>query len=44
MKLVVEPSGATGLAALRKVAPEIHGMKVGVVISGGNTDFRWLDR
>jgi threonine dehydratase len=44
MKLVVEPSGATGLAALRRIAPEIHGMKVGVIISGGNTDFRWLDR
>jgi threonine dehydratase len=42
MKLVVEPSGATGLAALRQIAPEIHGMKVGVIISGGNTDFRWL--
>jgi len=42
MKLVVEPSGATGLAALREIAPEIHGMKVGVIISGGNTDFRWL--
>jgi threonine dehydratase len=44
MKLVVEPSGATALAALRRITPEIHGMKVGVVISGGNTDFRWLDR
>jgi threonine dehydratase len=44
MKLVVEPSGATGLAALREIAPEIYGMKVGVIISGGNTDFRWLAR
>ena len=44
MKLVVEPSGATGLAALRAIAPEIYGMKVGVIISGGNTDFRWLAR
>jgi threonine dehydratase len=44
MKLVVEPSGATGLAALRGIAPEIYGMKVGVIISGGNTDFRWLAR
>jgi len=42
MKLVVEPSGATGLAALRKVAPRLKGSKVGVVISGGNTDFAWL--
>jgi threonine dehydratase len=44
MKLVVEPSGATGLAALRVMVPEIYGMKVGVIISGGNTDFRWLAR
>jgi threonine dehydratase len=44
MKLVVEPSGATGLAALRAIVPEIYGMKVGVIISGGNTDFRWLAR
>ena len=42
MKLVVEPSGAVGLAVLREIFPEIHGMKVGVVISGGNTDFAWL--
>jgi threonine dehydratase len=42
MKLVVEPSGAVGLAALREIVPEIHGMRVGIVISGGNTDFQWL--
>jgi threonine dehydratase len=44
MKLVVEPSGATGLAALRHLAPELRGATVAVVISGGNTDFSWLDR
>ena len=43
MKLVVEPSGAAGLAAIRTVADEIEGMRVGVIISGGNTDFRWLE-
>lgn len=43
MKLVVEPSGATVLAALRRLAPELAGKRVGVVISGGNTDFRWLE-
>jgi threonine dehydratase len=42
MKLVVEPSGAAGLAALRKIAGEVTGRRVGVIISGGNTDFRWL--
>jgi threonine dehydratase len=37
MKLVVEPSGALGLAALlsRSVAPE---GRVGIVLSGGNVD------
>jgi threonine dehydratase/serine racemase len=40
MKLVVEPSGATALAALR--ALDVSGMRVGVILSGGNTDFGWL--
>ncbi|MGB5736170.1 MAG: threonine/serine dehydratase, partial [Thiohalocapsa sp.] len=44
MKTVVEPSGATGLAALRRVADRFAGGRVGVVISGGNTDFAWLER
>ncbi len=40
MKLVVEPSGATGLAAARKL--DVAGKRVGIIISGGNTDLRWL--
>jgi len=40
MKLVVEPSGATGLAAVRAMG--VHGLRVGVIVSGGNTDFSWL--
>jgi threonine dehydratase len=44
MKLVVEPSGATGLAALRRLAARYRGTRVGVIISGGNTDFGWLVR
>ena len=43
MKLVVEPSGATGLAALRTIADAVGGRRIGVIISGGNTDFRWLE-
>ena len=42
LKIVVEPSGATVLAALRAIAPELRGRRIGAVISGGNTDFRWL--
>ena len=39
MKIVVEPSGALGLAALLTQAVEIiPGEKIGVVISGGNVD------
>jgi threo-3-hydroxy-L-aspartate ammonia-lyase len=40
MKLVVEPTGALGFAALlaRKIAPR---GKVGVILSGGNVDLRW---
>lgn len=43
MKQVVEPSGATVLAALRRVAAEVRGKRVGAIFSGGNTDFAWLD-
>ena len=40
MKVVVEPTGALGYAALmaRKIAPR---GKVGVILSGGNVDLRW---
>jgi threonine dehydratase len=40
MKLVVEPSGAVALAALWQL--DLVGKRVGIIISGGNTDFRWL--
>lgn len=42
MKLAVEPSGAAALAALRQRSPELAGSRVGVIVSGGNTDFSWL--
>ena len=41
MKLVVEPSGAVSLAAIRGL--DLAGLRVGAIVSGGNTDFRWLD-
>ena len=43
MKIVVEPSGAAGLAALRTIGDSVGGRRIGVIISGGNTDFRWLE-
>ena len=42
MKHVVEPSGATGLAVVRKLASELTDQRVGVIVSGGNTDLGWL--
>lgn len=44
MKHLVEPSGATGLAVVRKLGAELAGKRVGVIVSGGNTDLAWLDR
>jgi len=40
MKIVVEPTGALGFAALlsKKIKPK---GRVGVVLSGGNVDLRW---
>jgi threonine dehydratase len=42
MKIVVEPSAATVLAALRAIAGQLRGARIGAIISGGNTDFAWL--
>ena len=42
MKLVIEPSAATVLAAIRHSADELSGKRVGTILSGGNTDFAWL--
>ena len=38
LKLVVEPSGALGLAALLSRAVVANGQRVGVIVSGGNID------
>jgi len=38
MKLVVEPTGALGLAAALAGRVEIRGLRVGVILSGGNVD------
>jgi threonine dehydratase len=42
MKTVVEPSAATVLAAMRSMGEQVRGLRVGAVLSGGNTDFAWL--
>jgi threonine dehydratase len=38
MKLVVEPTGVLGLAALTSGKVELPGKRVGVILSGGNVD------
>lgn len=40
-KLVVEPTGALGVAAVRQLAPRLSGARIGVIVSGGNVN---LDR
>jgi threonine dehydratase len=40
LKLVVEPSGASALAALLANQVDARGARAGVVISGGNVDSR----
>ena len=42
MKIVVEPTGALGAAALFESKLDARGKRVGIVISGGNADFRSL--
>ena len=42
LKTVVEPSAATVLAAAISRRQEWAGKRIGLILSGGNTDFRWL--
>jgi threonine dehydratase len=41
---MVEPAGAAGLAGLRKLAPQLAGKRVGIVLSGANVDASTLRR
>ena len=40
MKIVVEPTGALAAAALLERVVPVGGLRVGVIISGGNVDLR----
>jgi threonine dehydratase len=42
MKIIIEPSSATVLAAVGEYPDIFSGKKVGLIISGGNVDFRHL--
>jgi threonine dehydratase len=41
MKIVVEPTGALAAAALLEKKLDAKGLRVGVVLSGGNVDLAW---
>jgi threonine dehydratase len=43
MKILVEPSGATVLAALRSLGSKLQGKRIGAILSGGNTDLSWWE-
>ncbi len=40
MKLMVEPTGCLGLAAARLMKPSLKGLRIGVLLSGGNVDLQ----
>lgn len=42
MKIVVEPSSATALAAVLREKEKFKGQKIGIIISGGNVDLQKL--
>ncbi|HVC12706.1 MAG TPA: threo-3-hydroxy-L-aspartate ammonia-lyase [Burkholderiales bacterium] len=44
MKLVVEPTGALGACALLRGKLDAKGLRVGVILSGGNVDLDWAAR
>jgi threonine dehydratase len=44
MKIVVEPTGALGIAALFERKFDASGKRVGVILSGGNADIKHLSR
>ncbi len=39
MKIIIEPSSATPLAAILKIKEKLAGKKIGLIVSGGNVDF-----
>jgi len=41
MKLVVEPTGALAFSALHSGKFSVKGLRVGVILSGGNVDLSW---
>ena len=44
MKIMIEPTGALGAAALMEGLIDVHQTRVGVILSGGNADIKDLSR
>jgi threonine dehydratase len=44
LKLIIEPTGALGAAALLERSVRAAGLRVGIILSGGNVDFAHVDR
>ncbi|MEZ6052985.1 MAG: pyridoxal-phosphate dependent enzyme [Planctomycetaceae bacterium] len=42
MKLIIEPSSAVAVAAVRKDRDRLSSQQVGIIISGGNVDLNHL--
>ena len=42
MKIIIEPSSATVLAVIKENPGFFRGKKIGLIISGGNVDFKKL--
>ena len=40
MKLIVEPTGCLSLAGAHEMKEQLHGQRVGIIISGGNVDLK----
>jgi len=40
MKIVVEPTGCLAFAAARRMAAQLAGQRIGVILSGGNVDLK----
>ena len=38
LKIIVEPSAAVPLAAIREGKIDVRGLRVGIVLTGGNVD------
>jgi threonine dehydratase len=43
LKLIVEPTGALGAAAILEGGMDVRGMRVGIVLSGGNVDLSQVE-